>query len=293
MKKVALIGLGKMGSAISTRIIEAGFPLSVFNRTKSKTQPLVEKGAVSADTIQDAVADADIILSCLLDDQSVIDVTTGEGGIIQSMKKSAVHVGTATILPATAAKIAEYHRKHGSQYVSAAVLGVPKVAYQGDLTTFCSGDESIVPICEPVLKTFSKAVINLGDDPKAPLIMKICMNYSLITALELISELYAFAEKSGLDKDIVQYGLNEIYGHPAFKLYIDKIKDRNFDEVNFDMKGGMKDVSIFQKAFSDVGVQPKLGDLVKERYTAAFANKMENKDWSAIYEVVRKDAGLD
>ena len=119
------------------------------------------------------------------------------------------------------------------------------------------------------------------------------MNYSLITALELISELYAFAEKSGLDKDIVQYGLNEIYGHPAFKLYIDKIKDRNFDEVNFDMKGGMKDVSIFQKAFSDVGVKPKLGDLVKERYIAAFENKMEDKDWSGIYEVIRKEAGLE
>ena len=102
-----------------------------------------------------------------------------------------------------------------------------------------------------------------------------------------------FAEKSGLDKDIVQYGLSEIYGHPAFKLYIDKIKDRDFDEVNFDMKGGMKDVSIFQKAFSDVGVIPKLGDLLKGRYISALANNMENKDWSAIYEVVRQEAGLE
>ena len=209
------------------------------------------------------------------------------------MKESAVHVGTATILPATATKLADLHQKHGRHYVSAAVLGVPKVAYEGGLTTFCAGDESVVEACEPVLKAFSKAVINLGYAAKAPLIMKICMNYSLITALELISELYAFAEKSGLDKDIVQYGLNEIYGHPAFKLYIDKIKDRNFDEVNFDMKGGMKHVSIFQKAFSDVGVKPKLGDLVKERYIAAYENKMEDKDWSGIYEVIRKEAGLE
>jgi len=293
MKKITLIGLGKMGAAMGYRILEAGFPLTVFNRTQSKAQPLVEKGAIYADTVQSAVADADIILSSLLDDQSVFDVTLGEGGIIESMRKSAVHVGMATILPATAEKLARQHQENGGRYVSAAVLGVPKVAAQGGLTTFCSGDEEVVLLSEPVLKTFSKAVINLGVDAKAPLIMKICMNYSLITALELISELYTFAEKSGLDKEIVQYGLHEIYGHPAFKLYVDKIKERNFDEVNFDMKGGNKDVSIFQKAFSDVGVTPRLGDLLKGRYISALANNMENKDWSAIYEIIRKEAGLD
>jgi 3-hydroxyisobutyrate dehydrogenase-like beta-hydroxyacid dehydrogenase len=293
MKKITVIGLGKMGAAMATRILEAGFSLTVFNRTQSKAQALVEKGAMSADSIQSAVADADIILSSLLDDQAMLDVTTGKGCIIENMQQSAIHIGMATILPETAEKLAIQHQEKGGHYVSAAVMGVPKVAAEGGLTTFCAGDESIVAACEPVFKTFSKAVINLGDNAKAPLVMKICMNYSLITALELISELYVFAEKSGLDKDFVQSGLNEIFGHPAFKLYVDKIKDRNFDEVNFDMKGGIKDVSIFQKAFSDVGVKPKLADLVKERYVAALENKMEDKDWSAIYEIIRKEAGLE
>ena len=166
------------------------------------------------------------------------------------------------------------------------------MASQGELTVFCAGEENKISLCEPILKVFSNKILYLGKEAKAPLVMKICMNYSLITALELISEVYVFAEKSGLDKEVVQHGLHEIYGHPGFKRYVDKIKDRNFDEVNFDMKGGIKDVSIFQKAFSDAGVPPKLADIVKSRCISALSNHMENKDWSAIYEIARQEAGL-
>ncbi|MEM1244635.1 MAG: NAD(P)-binding domain-containing protein, partial [Pseudomonadota bacterium] len=238
-------------------------------------------------------ADADIILSCLFDDQSVIDVSMGDNGIINQMKQSAVYVGLSTILPETATKLGDYAKQKQKNYISAAVLGVPKVATQGELTTFCAGDKNCVELIRPVLQTFSKSVINLGVEAKASMIMKICMNYSLVTTLELISELYAFAEKSGLDTNMVQQGLHEIFGHSAFKLYVDKIQARNFDEVNFDMQTGHKDVAIFQKAFANVGVTPRLGDLLKGRIISALANDMQNKDWSAVYEIVRKEAGLD
>ena len=118
------------------------------------------------------------------------------------------------------------------------------------------------------------------------------MNYSLITAIELISELYTFAEKSGVDTEIVKMGLHQIYGHPAFKLYIDKIHDRNFSEVNFDMVGGHKDVNIFQEAFSKVGVAPEIANIVRSRFISALAQNMHDKDWSGIYEVVRSQSGL-
>ncbi len=293
MKKITFIGLGKMGTAIATRMLESGLALTVYNRTKSKAQPLAEKGAVVADSIKEAVADADIIFSSLLDDFAVIETTTGSSGILEHMKTSAIHIGLSTILPSTAEQIYKAHQKHGSHYISGAVLGVPKVATAGELTTFCAGDAGAIASCEEIMQTFSKTVINLGDQAKFSLIMKISMNYALITSLELISELYSFAEMSGLDLEIVQQGLHQIYAHPAFKLYVDKIKDRDFDDVNFNMKGGLKDVSVFQKAFTDVGVTPKLANLVKDRFTSALADGMENKDWSAIYEVIRKESGLD
>ncbi len=132
----------------------------------------------------------------------------------------------------------------------------------------------------------------LGDKINAPNVIKICLNYGLITTIELVSELYAFTEKSGVDTEIVRNALHQVFAHPAFKRYVDKIHDRNFDEVNFDMLGGNKDVSIFQEAFSRVGVAPEIGNIVKSRFTSALAQGMEHKDWSGIYEIIRSNAGL-
>ncbi len=290
---VSLIGLGHMGQAIGQRIINAGYSLTVYNRTAAKAQSLIELGAKAAAGIGEAVTHADIVLSCLLDDKAALEVTTEPGGIIDNMAANAIHVSTATILPNTAAILAEKHRQHGSHYVSAAVLGVPKVALKGGLTCFCASDESLFHRYEPLLTTFSKTINYLGNNAKAPLVMKICMNTSLITALELISELYAFAEKSGLDPDMVQNGLHQIYGHPAFKLYIDKIRNRDFDDVNFNMAGGLKDVTIFQQAFTEAGVEPKIANLIKDRFTTAMDSGLHDKDWSAMSEIVRQDAELD
>lgn len=80
--------------------------------------------------------------------------------------------------------------------------------------------------------------------------------------------------------------------HPAVHVYIDKIYHRDFDQVNFDMKGGNKDIHLFQKAFLDVGVIPDLATVFESKVTEALANRMENKDWSAVSEIVRRRSGL-
>jgi 3-hydroxyisobutyrate dehydrogenase-like beta-hydroxyacid dehydrogenase len=292
MKKVCLIGLGKMGTAIATRMLSLNIPLTVYNRTHSKMQLLVTLGAKSAHTITEAVADVDLVITCLLDDNAMLEFVAGHDGLLSVLPTTATHISTATILPDTAVRLSELHQAHGSRYVSATVLGVPKAALIGKLTAFCAGDPEVVAVYDDMLKTFAESVNYLGTKIKAPQILKICMNYALMTTLELISELNVFAEKSGLDAEVLQKGLHHIYGHPAYKLYIDKIKERNFDDVNFDMKGGMKDVSVFQKAFTDRGIPPRLADLVKSRFISAIAHGMEDKDWSAIYEVVRDESGL-
>jgi len=197
-------------------------------------------------------------------------------------------------LPVTSETLFDIHQKAHTHYISAVVLGVPAVACEGTLTAFLAGNKSSVEKAKPLLSTFSAHVIPLGDetDIKAPNLMKICMNFSLMTALELMSELYVFAEKSGLDKEIVKRGLYQIYGHPAFKRYIDKIAERDFDKVNFSMTGGQKDAYIFQRAFLEAGVTPELCNLLNNRYETAISLGMHDKDWSGIYEVVRMKSDL-
>ncbi len=287
--KLTFIGLGKMGSAMVERLLEQGHQVTVYNRTAKKMEPLVALGASPAKSISEAVQHADVILSSLLDDKAALTISDQ---VIEHMKPEAIYVGLSTILPDTAKALAEKHRAHQTHYIAATVLGVPLVARAGELTTYVSGPQKHVEKVRPALQAFSKNIEYLGENIIDANVIKICMNYSLITTIELISELYVFAEKSGMDVAIVKDALHQVFGHPAFKRYVDKIYQRDFKQVNFDMVGGNKDVSIFQDAFSRVGVAPEIANIVKSRFTSALANNMQDDDWSAIYEVVRRDAGL-
>jgi 3-hydroxyisobutyrate dehydrogenase-like beta-hydroxyacid dehydrogenase len=287
--KILLIGLGKMGTALATRILQGGLELTVYNRTAGKAHALVEIGAQEAVSLAEAAATADVIITCLLDDAAVLSVVKT---MLPHLKKGAIHVGSSTILPATSTQINEMHAAEGSHYIAANVLGVPKAALAGKLTSLVAGDALLIDKIEPVLKTFSENIMRFGDKPANANVMKVSVNYMLITIIELISELYVYSEKNGVNVDFIQTILHSIFSHPAPKLYIDKIKARDFDNVNFDMRGGAKDVAIFQKAFASSGVSPELANVVSSRFIAALAQGMENKDWSGIYEVIRAESGL-
>ena len=240
-QKIAVIGLGKMGVAIAEKLLEAGHHLVLYNRTKHKAEPLQKMGCTVADSIQSAVSGADIIFTSLIDDEALLSVSSE---ILAHTKKGMIHISTSTILPNTAKQLEKQHQEAGCFYVASPVLGIPTAVRAKKATTFCAGDQKAIEQIIPLLETYSAMIENMGDVVTHANVFKICMNYSLITAIELISELYAFAEKSGVDKEYIQGALKHIYSHPAVHVYIDKIYNRDFDQVNFDMKGGNKDISV-------------------------------------------------
>lgn len=288
---ISFIGLGAMGTAMVERLLLANYSVTVFNRTPEKIQPLVKLGAKASDSIANAVAQADVVMTCLFDDKAVLDVTRD---MLTALPTGAIHIGLSTILPETAETLQKLHDTTQTHYVAGAVLGVPIAVRAGKLTAFCAGNPDAVETVTPLLATFAEEIIPMGDekDIKYPNFMKICTNYSLMTALELMSELYVFAEKCGIEKIAVKMVLEQIYTLPAFQRYIEKIADRDFDNVNFTMAGGEKDAKVFIKAFTDVGVKPELGNLLQARFQKAMDSGLDKKDWSGIYEVVRAEADL-
>ncbi|KTD68278.1 MULTISPECIES: NAD(P)-dependent oxidoreductase [Legionella] len=287
---ITLIGLGKMGSVLAQRLLAAKYNLTVFNRTPEKMQPLINAGAKGANSLEDAVKDATIIITCLLDDHAVLETVNH---FVHLMQPKAIHVGTSTILPETSKKLAELHQKHNSTYIAANVLGVPKAAARGELTTLVAGQEDAIAQCKPIFSAYSIKIIHAGSQPFQANVIKICMNYFLVTAIEAMGELYAFAEKSQVDISILNTLFHSIFAHPAFQLYVDKIKERDFDDVNFDMKGGFKDLNLFQQAFAQAGVVPDIANIIKDKFIIALAHHMENKDWSAVTEITRLESNLD
>ena len=140
----------------------------------------------------------------------------------------------------------------------------------------------------------SKKVIYVGEQHgTANTLKKLCINYTAISLIEIFSEVYAFADKAGANLDVLKDFLQDAMGHPAFKMYAGKLRARDFaGKAGFAMTGGLKDVTLMLKASSQIGVPFEVGQIIKTKMEAAIKAGMGEQDWSSIYEITRKNAGL-
>ncbi len=294
--KVAFLGLGNMGSAIANNILNAGFELTVWNRTQAKMQPLIAngaRGAPGANIPRQAVVDADVVLTCLMDDKSILDVLEGKDGMLAGMKPGSVHVCVTTISPKCADELAEIHSAHGSRFVAAPVLGRPEAAAAGTLMSFMAGDKGDLDAAMPVLLAFTQSAVPVGETASVAATLKLCLNYSMISIIELMGEVYACAETAGIDGDLLKGLYQSMFAHPVLKMYAARIRDRAYDDGGFRMTGGLKDVRLMREAAESYGARFEIAGIIESKMLAALEQGMETRDWSAICEISRRHAGLE
>jgi 3-hydroxyisobutyrate dehydrogenase-like beta-hydroxyacid dehydrogenase len=290
--KVAFIGLGRMGAAIAGNILKAGFDLTVYNRTSSKMEPLVAAGAVGATSAREAAAMADVVVTCLLDDSSVLAAATGEDGILAGLKPGGIHIGTTTVSPGHARQMAELHQAHGSHYIAGPVVGRPDAAASGKLLTYVAGNQEAIARCGRIFEAYAMQWTNMGTDHQVANSVKLFINYTVISMVELFGQVYAFAEKSGIDLEFAQQLIHTLLEHPAIKQYAQRIRTREFD-AGFELISGFKDVQLMLQASTDVRAPLNYGSVIREKLITALAHGMDYRDWSAIYEITRMNAGLE
>jgi 3-hydroxyisobutyrate dehydrogenase-like beta-hydroxyacid dehydrogenase len=289
--KVAFIGLGNMGSGIANCILRAGFDLTVYNRTREKMEPFLTSGAKGGADLKDAVKDADVVVTSLMDDRSVLDSL--KGGILAGMKPGAIHIGLTTNSPECADEVAKLHKNVGTIYVAGPVVGRPNAAAAGELLSLLGGDKASVGKVDPLCRAYSKKVVYVGERHGAANTLKLCVNYTIISIIEIFSEVYAFADKAGANLDALKDFLEEAMGHPALKMYAGKLRARDFaGKGGFAMSGGLKDVTLMLKASSQIGVSFDVGQIIKKKMEVAIEAGMGEQDWSSIYEITRKNSGL-
>ena len=286
---VACIGLGRMGSGIAANIQKKGFPLTVYNRSTEKTKPFVLAGAVAARTAREAAAAADIVVTNLMDDASVLDTMNGENGILAGMRQGAIHIGTTTISPNLSARLAAMHAAHGSHYIAGPVAGRPDAAAAGKLITFLAGKSEPLERARPVVSAYADRIIPMGEDPGAANSMKLVGDFMVASIVELIGQVYVFAEKRGIDPAIVTGMFKQFM--PATSEYVDRISTRNFQNAGFTLDAGLKDVTLILAAAAEVQAPLPYAGIVRDKCLAAQACGMNQLDWSVITEISRLNAG--
>lgn len=290
--RVAFIGLGNMGAGMAGRILRSGYDLTVWNRTATKADPLVAGGAKLAPSAAAAAQDADLVITSLMDDTSVLEMVNGE--LLNVMKPGAIHLCVTTISPECSDKLFELHQKTGTRYVAGPVIGRPDAAAAGRLVTYLAGTRDAIGAVKPVCESYAMLAIEISDQPSVANCMKLIVNYAGVSIIEILGETYTFAEKSGIDLAYVQQFFNMALAHPAMKMYAAKARKRDYKEdVGFVMAAGLKDVRLMLSAAGQAGVVFDIGRIIERKMVAALSSDLAKADWSAICEVTRRESGLN
>ena len=289
--KVGVIGLGAMGSGLAESLLRAGHQVVVWNRSKPPLEPLRAKGAHAVDAPADAFA-ADAVVTMLANDEAVREVVL-DGGLLKHADGGTVHVMSATISVALAKELEEVHAKERVALVCAPVLGRPDVAEKGELNVLAAGAPAALAKVRPVLEAIGRKTWILGEQPHKANVAKLGTNYMIAATIELLAEVFAFTEKSGLDpKVFFEMATNTLFAAPAFKTYGGLILERDFEPAKFKLKLGLKDVRLALAAGEAAEVPLPFASVLRDNFLDAIANGAADKDWAAMSQVSFRRAGL-
>ena len=202
LKKIGFIGTGIMGSAMAGHLMDAGFELSVYNRTKSKAQSLIERGAKWCDTVGDCAAGQDVVITIVGYPKDVEQIYLGAGGIIESARAGAYLVDMTTSSPILAEKIFAAAEAKNLHAVDAPVTGGDVGAKNATLTILVGGEEKSFDALQPVFKAMGKNIVYEGS-AGAGQKTKACNQIAIAGTLAGVCEAFAYAKASGLDVEKV------------------------------------------------------------------------------------------
>jgi 3-hydroxyisobutyrate dehydrogenase-like beta-hydroxyacid dehydrogenase len=289
--KVGVIGLGAMGSGIAESLLRAGHEVVVWNRSKPPLEKLRAKGAHAADAPADAFA-TDAVVTMLANDEAVREVIL-DGGLLKHADGGTVHVMSATISVALAKELEEVHAKGRVALVCAPVLGRPDVAAKGELNVLAAGAPAALAKVRPVLEAIGRKTWTLGEQPHKANVAKLSANYMIAATIELLAEVFAFTEKSGLDpKVFFEMATNTLFAAPVFKTYGGLILERDFEPAKFKLTLGLKDVRLALAAGEAVAAPLPFASVLRDNFVDAIANGAADKDWAAVSQVSFRRAGL-
>lgn len=253
MKKIGFIGIGIMGEAMAGHLLDAGYALTVYNRTKAKAQGLIDRGALWCDTAGDCAKNQDIVITIVGYPKDVEEVYLGTEGILANAKKGAYVLDMTTSSPILAKKIYDTAKEKGIYAIDAPVTGGDTGAKTATLSIMVGGEEAAIEAVRPVLEKIGTTIVHAGS-AGAGQKTKMCNQIAIAGALAGACEALSYAKASGLD---VKKTLTAIAGGAAGSFQLSNVAAKGLqDDFNpgFMLKHFIKDLQISY----DTGLQYEL-----------------------------------
>ncbi|MFK5879932.1 MAG: NAD(P)-dependent oxidoreductase [Flavobacteriaceae bacterium] len=285
--KITFIGLGIMGSRMASHLAKNNVNLTVYNRTTIDNSLFNNKTVIIANSLQNAVKDADIVFSMLSTPEAVEEVFFGEESTLNSMKKNAIWVDCSTVNPSFSLRAFQEAKSHNIRFLDAPVAGSKPQAQNAELVFFVGGKKEVIKEVEPYLNMMGKKVLSIGEIGKGAS-FKMLVNIMLAQSMLIFSEAVLLGDKMGISKDYLLDLLpNLVVSAPFTKFKAEAIKNNNYD-VQFPLEWMHKDLHLATLTAYEENQPLYLANLTKELYAEANKSGMGRLDFSAIFKYLEK-----
>lgn len=288
MQRVAVLGLGIMGSGMAHNLLKAGFQTTVYNRTREKAQSLEAEGAHVAATAREAAQNADVVLSMVAEDTASRAVWLGPEGALAGVQSGAVVIESSTLTTGWIRELAQAAQERGCAFLDAPVRGSKAQAEGGELNFLVGGEATVLEQVQPVLEAMGRRIDHLGPVGSGAT-MKLINNLMGGVQIALLAEGLVLAEQAGLDMEkVVPLLINGAPGSPLVKGKAARIVARDYS-TEFALRWMHKDLGYALDEATQHNVSMATVAAAREIYRMAMARGHADDDFAAVAEALRFD----
>ncbi len=292
MTTVGFIGLGIMGGPMAANLVKADFDVVGYNLSQAPVDRLVEQGGRGADSVAEAVSDADVVITMLPDSPDVEAVALGDDGVIANAKKGALYIDMSSIHPDVAVRVAEAGADKGIRVLDAPVSGGEQGAVEGNLSVMVGGPAEDFEAAKPVLDAVGGTVVHVGKAGSGQTV-KAANQLIVGGTIELVAEAIVFLEAYDVDTEAaVKVLAGGLAGNRILDQKASTMLAREF-KPGFRIDLHHKDLGIVTSAAREAGVVIPLGAVVAQLMAAARAQGDGDLDHSALLRLVERLSGRD
>ena len=290
-QSIGFIGLGIMGHPMALNLVKAGYKVTVFNRTRSKAEPLEKSGALVAATPAEAARLADVVMIIVSDTAAVEEVVLGKGGILETLRSGAIVIDSSTVSPALSRKLACHAAGKGASWLDAPVTGSKHGAERGELTFMIGGDREALDRALPVLQVLGKKHIYCGAHGSG-LSAKLAQNAIQATMVEVFCEGFVLATKAGVHPRTMFEIIQSSMARAALTDFKAPFIFKGDFTPYFPLKLMHKDLELAMETAYAQNVPMPAAAAVKEVYGTAKAQGKGDLDYAAVITFLEEVAGV-
>ncbi len=287
MKRIGFIGLGLMGTGMSKNLLKAGYPVTVWNRTASKMEPLVEAGAKAAGSPREVAENSDVVIGIVTDSPDVEQVLLGPDGVIHGAREGMICIDMSTISPITTREVSAKLAEKGVKMLDAPVSGGVIGADNGTLSIMVGGDEGVFDECLPIFEAMGKTITlvgGIGDGQVTKAVNQILVGTTMLG----VAEALVFAKKAGVDVEKCHAAVS---GGAAGSWQLTNNGGRVLRgdmEPGFKIKDYLKDLRIIMETAESIEMPLPATSLVQQMYRGMQAEGLLEKGTQAVSMMVEK-----